>query len=114
MRSLQLTFLFVFSISAFGSQAIGHAPIGVMADHMHKKGESMISLRASYMKMKSNSFDGSSIADSEILVIDNPHSNSPAKLSVVPIKMSMKMLMLGGMYAPSDDFTLMFLSLIHI
>ena len=51
MRSLQLTFLFVFSISA-GSQAIGHAPIGVMADHMHKKGESMISLRTSYMKMK--------------------------------------------------------------
>ena len=111
MRSLQLTFLFVFSISAFGSQAIGHAPIGVMADHMHKKGESMISLRASYMKMKSNSFDGSSIADSEILVIDNPHSNSPAKLSVVPIKMSMKMLMLGGMYAPSDDFTLMFMTM---
>ena len=111
MRFLQLTFLFVFSISAFGSQAIGHAPIGVMADHMHKKGESMISLRASYMKMKSNSFDGSSIADSEILVIDNPHSNSPAKLSVVPIKMSMKMLMLGGMYAPSDDFTLMFMTM---
>ena len=111
MRLPQLIFLLVFSISAFGSQAIGHAPIGVMADHMHKKGESMISLRASYMKMKSNSLDGNSIADSEILVIDNPHSNSPAKLSVVPIKMSMKMLMLGGMYAPSDDVTLMFMTM---
>ena len=110
MRFLQLTFLFVFSISAFGSQAIGHSPIGVMADHMHKKGESMISLRASYMKMKSNSLDGNSIEDSEILVIDNPHSNSPAKLSVVPIKMNMKMLMLGGMYAPSDEVTLMFMT----
>ena len=110
MRSLQLTFLFVFSISAFGSQAIGHSPIGVMADHMHKKGESMISLRASYMKMKSNSLNGNSIVDSEILVIDNPHSNSPAKLSVVPIKMNMKMLMLGGMYAPSDEVTLMFMT----
>ena len=95
----------------FGSQAIGHAPIGVMADHMHKKGESMISLRAFYMKMKSNSLDGSSISDSEILVIDNPHSNSPAKLSVIPIKMSMKMLTLGGMYAPSDDVTLMFMTM---
>jgi len=82
-----------------------------MADHMHKKGESMISLRASYMKMKGNSLDGNSISNSEILLIDNPHSNSPAKLSVVPIEMSMKMLMLGGMYAPSDDVTLMFMTM---
>ena len=103
MRLIHIIFLLLSSISVFGSQAIGHAPIGVMADHMHKKGESMISLRASYMKMKSNSLDGNSIVDSEILVIDNPHSNSPAKLSVVPIKMNMKMLMLGGMYALSDD-----------
>ena len=111
MRFIQLILLLVFSISAFGSQAIGHAPIGVMSDHMHKKGESMISLRASYMKMKGNSLDGNSISDSEILVIDNPHSNSPEKLSVVPIEMSMKMLMLGGMYAPSDDVTLMFMTM---
>ena len=111
MRFIQIIFLLVFSISAFGSQAIGHAPIGVMADHMHKKGESMISLRASYMKMKGNSLDGNSISDGEILVIDNPHSNSPAKLSVVPIEMSMKMLMLGGMYAPTDDVTLMFMTM---
>ena len=111
MRSLQILFLLVFSISVFGSQAIGHAPIGVMADHMHKKGESMISLRISYMKMKGNALDGNSISDGEILDIDNPHSNSPAKLSVVPIEMSMKMLMLGGMYAPSDDVTLMFMTM---
>ena len=111
MRSIQIIFLLVFSISAFGSQAIGHAPIGVMADHIHKKGESMISLRASYMKMKSNSLNGNSISDSEILVIENPHSNSPEKLSVVPIEMSMKMLMLGGMYAPSNDVTLMFMTM---
>ncbi len=111
MRSFQLIFLLVFSISVFGSQAIGHAPIGVMADHMHKKGESMISLRASYMKMKGNSLNGNPISDGEILVIDNPHSNSPAKLSVVPIEMSMKMLMLGGMYAPTDDITLMFMTM---
>jgi len=111
MRPIQIIFLVVFSISAFGSQAIGHAPIGVMADHMHKKGESMISLRTSYMKMKGNSLDGNSISDSEILVIDNPHSNLPAKLSVVPIEMSMKMLMLGGMYAPTDEVTLMFMTM---
>ena len=85
MRSIHIIFLLLSSISVFGSQAIGHAPIGVMADHMHKKGESMISLRASYMKMRGNSLDGNSISDSEILVIDNPHSNSPTKLSVIPI-----------------------------
>ncbi len=111
MRFIQIIFHLVFSISVFGSQAIGHAPIGVMADHMHKKGESMISLRVSHMKMKGNSLDGNSISDSEILVIDNPHSNSPSKLSVVPIEMSMKMLMLGGMYAPTDDVTLMFMTM---
>ena len=61
MRSIQIIFLLAFSISAFGSQAIGHAPIGVMVDDMHKKGESMIPLRASYMKMRGNSLDGNSI-----------------------------------------------------
>ena len=111
MRFILIIFLLIFSIFAFPSQAIGHAPIGVMADHMHKKGESMISLRASYMKMRGNSLDGNSISDSEILVIDNPHSNSPTKLSVIPIEMSMKMLMLGGMYAPTDEVTLMFMTM---
>lgn len=111
MRSIHIIFLLLSSISVFGSQAIGHAPIGVMADHMHKKGESMISLRASYMKMRGNSLDGNSISDSEILVIDNPHSNSPTKLSVIPIEMSMKMLMLGGMYAPTDEVTLTFMTM---
>lgn len=111
MRSIYLIFHLVLSISAFGSQAIGHAPIGVMADHIHKKGESMISLRTSYMKMRGNSLEGNSISDGEILNIDNPHSNSPSKLSIIPIEMSMKMLMLGGMYAPSDDVTLMFMTM---
>tara|TARA_B100001057_G_scaffold66454_1_gene60188 strand:- start:1099 stop:2142 length:1044 start_codon:yes stop_codon:yes gene_type:complete len=111
MRFIQNIFLLIFSISVFGSQAIGHAPIGVMSDHMHKKGESMISLKTSYMKMRGNLLEGNSIANSEILNIDNPHSNSPSKLSVIPIEMSMKMLMLGGMYAPSDDVTLMFMTM---
>ncbi len=30
---------------ADGERAVDHAPIGVMGDHFHKKGESMISLR---------------------------------------------------------------------
>lgn len=107
---LSLIFL-IFSISIFGSQAIGHAPIGVMADHTHEKGESMLSIRASYMKMRGNISEGNSISDSEILTFENPHSNSPANLSVVPIEMSMKMLMIGGMYAPSDEITLMLMTM---
>ena len=109
-RYLSLIFL-IFSFSIFGSQAIGHAPIGVMADHTHEKGESMLSIRASYMKMRGNISEGNSISDSEILTFENPHSNSPANLSVVPIEMSMKMLMIGGMYAPSDEITLMLMTM---
>tara|TARA_B100000575_G_scaffold194068_1_gene156767 strand:- start:162 stop:1205 length:1044 start_codon:yes stop_codon:yes gene_type:complete len=110
MRFISIIFLLIFSTLALPSQAIGHAPIGVVADHIHKKGESMISLRISYMKMQGNSLEGNSISNNEILNIDNPHSNSPSKLSVIPIEMSMKMIMLGGMYAPSDEVTLMFMT----
>ena len=40
---LSILILFPHILSA---SAIGHAPIGVMADHFHKKGEWMVSLRA--------------------------------------------------------------------
>ena len=43
-------------------------------------------------------------------VTNHPHSSEmkmPMKLSVVPKKMTMKMIMLGAMYAPSDRLTLM-------
>ena len=46
----------VFSNSKTNSSAIDHAPIGVMAYHFHKKGESMISLRYGFMKMHGNIF----------------------------------------------------------
>ena len=43
-------------------------------------------------------------------ISDHPHSTSmkiPANLSVIPKKMTMRMIMLGAMYAPSDKLTLM-------
>ena len=49
------------------STAIGHGPIGLMADHFHKKGEWMISLRVSNMEMKKNTLDGKNISDIETL-----------------------------------------------
>lgn len=108
MNKLYIFFLFLLvSHLSSAAQAIGHAPIGVMADHTHKKGESMISLRLSYMKMKGNKLNGNDISEEDILNISNPLSNSPANLSIVPKDMSMRMLMIGGMYAPSDKLTIM-------
>ena len=114
--------LFSINISAM-STAIGHGPIGLMADHFHKKGEWMISLRVSSMEMKKNTLDGKTISDIEILNQSNPsfkmHSindmsmmempsmKMPKNLSVIPRKMTMRMIMLGTMYAPSNKITLM-------
>jgi hypothetical protein len=90
-----------------GASAIDHAPIGVMADHYHKKGEIMKSVRQGYMDMSGNALNGSSISSSSILTMPNPLGNMPANLSVVPAEMEMKMTMVGAMYAPSDQVTLM-------
>ena len=91
--------------------AISHAPIGVMGDHFHKSGEKMISARFSKMQMEGNVLNGNDINNHSLITTqDNPFaaiSGAPNKLSVVPEKMDMEMLMLGGMYAPSDDVTLM-------
>ena len=89
------------------SRAIDHAPMGVMGDHYHKKGEAMFSVRHSYMKMSGNLYHGDSISTQDILAMPNPLGSMPANLSVVPTDMTMKMTMLGGMYAPTDNITLM-------
>lgn len=60
-----------------------HAPIGVMADHYHKKGEWMASARLSLMGM-----------------------TDPSNTMMGPQDMDMAMGMLGLMYAPSDKLTL--------
>ena len=99
------------SMSSKGIRADSHAPIGVMGDHTHHKGEWMISYR--YMKMDMNgSQDGKSdISPEEIATtVANPFFGMPMQpptLRVVPTQMTMKMHMLGFMYAPSDWVTLM-------
>jgi len=60
-----------------------HAPIGVMADHFHKKGEVMASLRWMGMNM-----------------------GDPINTAMGPQSMNMSMVMAGVMYAPSDKLTL--------
>ncbi len=93
------------------NRADSHAPIGVMADHVHKKGEYMMSYRHMYMKMSGNEQDGSNISANAIVTkILNRFYGSPgqpSKLRVVPKKMDMHMHMLGAMYAPTDWLTLM-------
>lgn len=88
-----------------------HAPIGVMGDHMHKAGEWMMSYRYMTMDMSDNLQGTDSISDDEIATsVANPYANppmSPPTVRVVPQEMTTQMHMLGVMYAPTDDITLM-------
>ena len=137
LRFIIFSFI-ALSSNLLSASAISHGPIGVMADHFHKKGEWMVSFRVTNMEMEKNIFNGNSISTDEILkqpnpyapipmmmensesismmngvpvkVTNHPHSSEmkmPMKLSVVPKKMTMKMIMLGAIYAPSDRLTLM-------
>lgn len=74
-----------------------HAPITVMADHTHKSGDWMLSVRHMRMEMdgmRSNETDQSSG--------DVFKSN----YTVTPTRMTMDMTMIGAMYAPNDKVTL--------
>ncbi|MDJ0798369.1 MAG: transporter [Calothrix sp. MO_167.B12] len=75
----------------------GHAPIGVMGEHTHGKGEFMFSYRYMLMSMNGNRDGTDKLSDSEVL----------QQFMVTPTKMTMEMHMFGAMYAPSDNLTLM-------
>jgi hypothetical protein len=88
-----------------------HAPIGVMADHAHKKGEVMFSFRAMHMEMQGNQI-GTDSADPNTIATTVPNRFAgmpmqPPTLRIVPTEMRTEMYMLGMMYAPSDAVTLM-------
>lgn len=77
-----------------------HAPIGLMGDHTHSKGEWMFSARYMYMNMedlKQGSNDASFASALEVY-------------GATPIRMSMEMQMLGVMYAPTSKLTLTLMS----
>ncbi|WP_406685649.1 transporter [Seonamhaeicola sp. MEBiC1930] len=75
----------------------GHAPISVMGDHVHHKGELMFSYR--YMTMDMRQLRQGTD--------DATNMNAFANYMVAPQTMTMSMHMLGGMYAPSDKLTFM-------
>lgn len=88
-----------------------HAPIGVMADHAHKKGEFMLSFRAMHMEMEGNQI-GTNDVDADTIVTTIPNrffgaAGQPPTVRIVPTEMRTDMYMLGAMYAPSDAVTLM-------
>lgn len=84
-----------------------HAPIGVMGDHTHTKGEFMISYRFMSMPMEDNLVGTDKISSDEIVTEVENVFGTPATLRVVPERMSMNMHMVGAMYAISDKLTLM-------
>ncbi len=93
-----LSLLFCGSIttaSVFAGNAIDHAPIGVMEDHIHKQGEVMFSYRAMLMKM-----------DKVLAGTDEIGENSYSGMTI-PLEMDMSMHMLGAMYGLTDTLTLM-------
>lgn len=92
-------------------QAMGHAPIGVMADHRHKKGEWMLSYRYMGMNMKGNRQGKNAIAP-DVIATTIPNTffgtpQQPPTLRVVPTDMKMDMHMVGAMYGLSNRITLM-------
>lgn len=75
----------------------GHAPIGVMGDHAHDEGESMLSYRYMSMDMDGNRSGTRRVGNTEVL----------SNYMVTPTDMEMHMHMLGFMFAQSDSLTLM-------
>lgn len=74
----------------------GHAPISVMGDHVHQKGELMFSYRFMTMGMSGMYNENTMISNQDVL----------SNYIITPLDMRMRMHMVGMMYAPSDKLTL--------
>jgi len=83
-----------------GSRPDGHAPISIMGDHTHGKGEFMVSYRSMYMNMEGLNRGSKNVPFTNALPPNDQYM-------VTPTQMQMTMHMLGVMYAPSDKITLM-------
>ncbi|MEM6488308.1 MAG: transporter [Pseudomonadota bacterium] len=92
-------------------RADGHAPIGVMGDHLHAAGEIMFSYRFMQMDMGGSRIGTDQVSPATIVTtVPNRFFGAPMQpptLRVVPTDMTMQMHMLGAMFAPTDWLTLM-------
>jgi hypothetical protein len=86
----------------------GHsdAPISIMGDHVHPAGELMFSYRYMYMDMDGMRNGTSDVSSTEVFGTSVAPPPAP-RYMVTPTDMQMEMHMLGAMYAPNDDITLM-------
>ena len=112
MKKLFQTFLLLSAATSIllahegpwsASRPDGHAPITVMGDHMHGKGEWMLSYRYMTMDMEGLLSGSNSVTTASQLKT----SDADDKYLMVPLNMTMDMHMLGAMHAISDKWTLM-------
>lgn len=104
----------ILSLSSAAKAEEGHvhpsgpaAPISIMGDHTHAKGEWMMSYRFGYMDMQGNRKGTNKISPAEIVsTLSNPNA-PPANVRVVPSEMQMQMHMVGAMYGITDKLTAM-------
>lgn len=82
----------------------GHAPAGVMVDHMHKAGEFMVGYRYSYIRNSGDMLNGSGSATDHAIV---HNACGHGDCSMTASEMTMQMHMLDIMYAPTNWLTLM-------
>ncbi len=104
--SIKIACLMLATSSAFAhdwnsARPDAHAPISVMGEHTHNQGEFMVSYRN--MQMDMNSLQEGTKTVSAQAVLDDTNNSYMA----APTSMSMKMHMLGLMYAPTDTTTAM-------
>lgn len=106
IKSTRLAVLLIIAMgSLFSTQVMAdnssrpdsHAPISIMGDHLHDKGEWMFSYRYMTMQMNDNYVNSNEVSNADVL----------QDFMVTPDSMDMDMHMLGAMYAPTDDVTLM-------
>jgi len=77
-----------------------HAPIGVMGDHTHEKGEVMLSYRYMYMDMRPNHIGSNEVT---------PQQSLAAGFLIAPTNMRTESHMVGAMIGATDDLTLGFM-----
>ncbi|MEM6475860.1 MAG: transporter [Pseudomonadota bacterium] len=94
-----------------GVNALDHAPIGVMGDHRHAKGEWMVSYRLMHMDMAGIQIGTDDVTPEQVATtVPNRFFGAPGQpptLRIVPTSMRMDMHMAGVMYGLSDIITLM-------
>ena len=84
------------------SRVDSHAPIGVMGDHRHEKGEVMFSYRFMNMLMEGMRDGTASLNSADVTA-----TNGSYNFMVTPTRMPMTMHMGGAMFGLSDEVTLM-------